>query len=286
MRHRSLSATLLSCAALLAPLGLSAAPAYGADPTAPHAELTPDSGQVVPGGDALAMDATFHNTLDTDITDSFVVAVGVRLAPPAARLTPEQVTVEWFDAGPSVWRPVRLTPGETALSGYLSTDAGLPSVGSLPAGDAARVSLRVRLASGVPSPATLQFVAQGLLQPTASADPVTLMDGKASYSVDAGAASPTPVAGATPVTGGAPDGASGPPSAPAGGTPATTPAEPPSSVPPSSAPPAASGLSDGTGGGGLTDTTTAVIAAAGVAVLVFAAAVAVGVTRRRHRGRP
>ncbi|MCZ0985724.1 hypothetical protein O1M54_08860 [Streptomyces diastatochromogenes] len=135
----------------------------------------------MPGGDPLTVDATFHNTLDTDITDSFIVAVGIRLAPPAPRLTSDQVTVEWFDAGPSVWRPVQLTPGDTALSGYLSTDAGLPSVGSLPAGDSARIPLRVSLASGVPAPTTLQFVTQGLIQPTASVDPAALMDGKASY---------------------------------------------------------------------------------------------------------
>ncbi|MFE1312927.1 hypothetical protein [Streptomyces sp. NPDC058755] len=272
--------SLLSCAALLLPLYLSAAPAYAADPTAPYAELTPDSGEMAPGGDPLTMDATFHNTLDTDITDSFIVAVGIRLAPPADRLTPDQVTVEWFDAGPSVWRPVELTPGDTALSGYLSTDAGLPSVGSLPAGDSARIPLRVSLASGVPAPATLQFVTQGLIQPTTSADPAPLMDGKASYSVVEQATPPPP----TPDTPSA-SLAQGSPVSEAT-TPTDTPSPAPSSAPPSATTPAPSAPSDGAAAGGHTDGgTSASIVAAGVAGLVFAAVVAVGVTLRRRRSR-
>ncbi|MFG2119959.1 hypothetical protein [Streptomyces sp. NPDC048710] len=273
----------MSCAALLIPLYLSAASAHAADPTAPYAELTSDSGEIVPGGDPLTVDATFHNTLDTDITDSFIVAVGIRLAPPADRLTPDQVTVEWFDAGPSVWRPVELTPGDTALSGYLSTDAGLPSVGSLPAGDSARIPLRVSLASGVPAPATLQFVTQGLIQPTTSVDPAPLMDGKASYSVVEQATSPAP----TPDTPSA-SLAQGSPVSEAT-TPTDTPSASPSSPsppPPSATTPAPSALSDGTGGDGHTDgATSASIVAAGVTGLVFAAVVAAGVTLRRRRSR-
>ncbi|MFI9611972.1 hypothetical protein ACIHCM_09820 [Streptomyces sp. NPDC052023] len=42
-------------------------------------------------------------------------------------MTPDQVTVEWFDATVSVWRPVDLTPGGTAPSGYLGTDDGRTS---------------------------------------------------------------------------------------------------------------------------------------------------------------
>ncbi|SOE07818.1 hypothetical protein SAMN06272765_8733 [Streptomyces sp. Ag109_G2-15] len=278
MRRRPLCATLLSCAASIVPLHLSAAPAYAADPAAPYAELTPDSGELVPGGDPLTVDATFHNTLDTDITDSFIVAVGIRLAPPAARLTSDQVTVEWFDAGPSVWRPVQLTPGDTALSGYLSTDAGLPSVGSLPAGDSARIPLRVSLASGVPAPSTLQFVTQGLIQPTASVDPAALMDGKASYSVIERTAAPAPDAASESLAQGSP--------ASDTTAPTDTPSAVSSSAPPSATTPAPSALSDGTGGDGFADTgTSAPIVAGSVAALVFAAVVAVGVTWRRRRGR-
>ncbi|WP_097258871.1 hypothetical protein [Streptomyces sp. Ag109_G2-15] len=268
----------MSCAASIVPLHLSAAPAYAADPAAPYAELTPDSGELVPGGDPLTVDATFHNTLDTDITDSFIVAVGIRLAPPAARLTSDQVTVEWFDAGPSVWRPVQLTPGDTALSGYLSTDAGLPSVGSLPAGDSARIPLRVSLASGVPAPSTLQFVTQGLIQPTASVDPAALMDGKASYSVIERTAAPAPDAASESLAQGSP--------ASDTTAPTDTPSAVSSSAPPSATTPAPSALSDGTGGDGFADTgTSAPIVAGSVAALVFAAVVAVGVTWRRRRGR-
>lgn len=281
MRCRSICATLLSCAALLIPPYPSAASAHAADPTAPYAELAPDSGKMVPGGDPLTVDATFHNTLDTDITDSFIVAVGIRLAPPADRLTPDQVTVEWFDAGPSVWRPVELTAGDTALSGYLSTDAGLPSVGSLPAGDSARIPLRVSLASGVPAPTTLQFVTQGLIQPTTSVDPAPLMDGKASYSVveQATFPPPTPDTPSASLAQGSPVGETT--------TPTGAPSAPPSSSPPSATTPTPSALSDGTGGDGHTDGgfTSASIVAAGVAGLVFAAVVTVGVTLRRRRSR-
>ncbi|MEU1403067.1 hypothetical protein ABZ471_12015 [Streptomyces sp. NPDC005728] len=282
-------ATLASCAALLIPLCLSAAPAYATDPAAPYAELTPDSGEIVPGGGPLTVDATFHNTLDTDITDSFIVAVGIRLAPPATRLTSDQVTMEWFDAGPSVWRPVQLTPGDTALSGYLGTDAGLPSVGSLPAGDSARIPLRFSLASGVPAPSTLQFVAQGLIQPTTSVDPVALMDGKASYSVAGQATAPAPDADSSSQT--APSSqtassqtASSTASLSRGST--ASGAATPTGTPPVAAP-APSALSGGTGGKGLAGTgTSASIVAICVAALVFATVVAIGLTRQRRRRRP
>ncbi|MEV7991866.1 hypothetical protein AB0O67_08105 [Streptomyces sp. NPDC086077] len=94
----------------------TATPAHAADPTAPYAELAPDSGKPVPGGQPLSVNALFHNTLDTDVTDSFIVAVGVRLAPPATPLTADQITVEWFDAAASVWRAVELTPGGEQLA--------------------------------------------------------------------------------------------------------------------------------------------------------------------------
>ncbi|MEU5098070.1 hypothetical protein [Streptomyces sp. NPDC020996] len=269
-------------------LCLSAAPSSAAAPAAPYAELTPDSGQISPGGAPLTVDATFHNMLNTDIRDSFIVAVGIRLAPAVARLTPDQVTVEWFDAGPSVWRPVQLTPGDTALSGYLSTDAGLPSVGSLPAGDSARVPLRVSLASGVPAPATLQFVAQGLIQPTASVDPVPLMDGKASYSVVDQATPPAPET--LPTTNTASATASLSRGGPASGaaTPTATPSAVPSSSHPSATSPAPAPLaqSGGSGGDGLTDSAPpASIVGGGVAALVFAAGIALIMTRHRRRGR-
>ncbi len=282
MRRGFLCTSPLSCVALLLPLYLSAAPAHAADPTAPYAELSPDSGEMAPGGDPLTVDATFHNTLDSDITDSFVVAVGIRLAPPAERLTPDQVTVEWFDAGPSVWRPVELTSGDTALSGYLSTDAGLPSVGSLPAGDSARIPLRVSLASGVPAPSTLQFVTQGLIQPTTSVDPAPLMDGKASYSVVEQATSPTP----TPDTASASASAGLAQESPVreATTPAGSPSPAPSSPPPSATTPAPSALSDGTTeDGSAGGATAAAVVAAGVAGLVFAVVVTVGVALRRRR---
>ncbi|MEU9986600.1 hypothetical protein AB0E10_07290 [Streptomyces sp. NPDC048045] len=269
---------------MLLPPCLSAAPSYAADRAAPYVELTPDSGQVEPGGSPLALDATFHNTLDTDITNSFIVAVGIRLAPPAARLSPAQVVVEWFDAGPSVWRPVKLTPGETALSGYLSTDAGLPSVGSLPAGDSARISLRVSLASGVPAPATLQFVAQGLIQPTAASAPATLMDGKASYTVVDEGTGTTPAPGSAPATapGSATPGLQQDTPVSDTATPDDSPSTGPSSSPPSAAAP---GPGDGAGDRPTDSATSAPIVAAGVAALVFAAGVTLVMIRRGRRGR-
>ncbi|WP_329222553.1 hypothetical protein OG352_35500 [Streptomyces sp. NBC_01485] len=307
MRRRAFFTTLLGCAAFLFSvgfsLGVSAVPAQAADPVAPYVELTPNFGQLAPGGTALAVDALFHNTLATAITDSFIVAVGIRLAPPAAPLTPQQVTVEWFDVGASVWRAVELTPGDTALSGFLSTDAGAPSVGSLPAGGTARIGLRISLAASVPTATTLQFVTQGLVQPSPLVDPVALMDGKASYAVTttptagdsaSASASTSPSASvsvsvsasasATPS-----DSASG--SASASSAASTTPSwsfpsAVPSAVPTLSAVPVPSALSGGTGGDQLADTgTPAVAAVAGAAAVVCATGVALAVTRRPRHGR-
>ncbi|MFE6821063.1 hypothetical protein [Streptomyces sp. NPDC057690] len=292
MRRRAFFATLLGWAVLLFLAGLTAAPAQAADPVAPYVELTPDSGQLVPGGAPLTVDALFHNTLDTDITDSFIVSVGIRLAPPAAPLTPQQVRVEWFDAAASVWRAVELTPGATALSGFLSTDAGLPSVGSLPAGGTARIGLRIALAARVPTANTVQFVAQGLVQPSPLIDPVALMDGKASYAV---VAQPTATGSASPsVSPGADSSASPTPSVSASvsGSPSVSAA--PSAAVPSGAPslsavpaPAAPrALSGGTGGEQLANSgSPAPAAAAGVAALVVAAGAALAATRRRRHGR-
>ncbi|MGW1781191.1 hypothetical protein ACWCQQ_18910 [Streptomyces sp. NPDC002143] len=252
---------------------------------APYVELAPDSGQLSPGGTPLTVDAVFHNTLDTAITDSFIVAVGIRLAPPAPLLTPQQVTVEWFDAAASVWRAVELTSGTTALSGYLSTDAGLPSVGSLPAAGSARIGLRVSLAPEVPTATTLQFVAQGLIQPSPLIEPVVLMDGKASYTVvtqptatNSPSASASTSASATPSDTVTPsDDASG------SSTPSSSPT---SGAPTLSAVPAPSALTGGTGGDQLANSgTPAAAAIAGVAVLVCAAGVALAVTRRPAHGR-
>ncbi|MEV5906200.1 hypothetical protein AB0L81_41035, partial [Streptomyces sp. NPDC052127] len=268
MRRRAFFATLLGCAVFLFLAGLTAAPAQAADPVAPYVELAPDNAQLAPGGAPLAVDALFHNTLDTDITDSFIVSVGIRLAPPAAPLTPQQVRVEWFDAAASVWRAVELTPGDTALSGFLSTDAGLPSVGSLPAGGTARIGLRIALAAQVPAPNVVQFVAQGLVQPSPLIDPVALMDGKASYAVVAqppatGSASPSvgpsadagastsPTASVSASVSGSPS-VSAAPSAPSGG--------PSLSAVPAPAVPRA--LSGGTGGEQLANSGSPALAAA------------------------
>ncbi|MFE2583114.1 hypothetical protein [Streptomyces sp. NPDC059378] len=236
----------------------------------------------MPGGTPLAVDALFHNTLDTDITDSFIVAVGLRLAPPATALTPDQVTVEWYDSAASVWRAVELTPSETALTGYLSTDAGLPSVGSLPAGGTARIALRVSLVAAVPAGTTLQFVAQGLIQPLPEIDPVLLMDGKASYSVVAkttpsNSASTTPSGSAT---------ASGSASASASATPSASSSATASAAPTFSDAPAPSPLSGGTQGDQLADTgTPGLTAVAGMAALVCAAGTALALTLRLRRDR-
>ncbi|MFB7336858.1 hypothetical protein ACFC00_35345 [Streptomyces adustus] len=283
MRRRPFFAALLGCATLLLSLVISAAPAGAADPVAPYVELAPASGQVVPGGTPLTVDALFHNTLDTAITDSFIVAVGLRLAPPATALTPDQVKVEWYDATASVWRAVELTSGETALSGYLSTDAGLPSVGSLPAGGTARISLRVSLVAAVPIDTTLQFVAQGLVQPLPEIDPVLLMDGKASYSVVA-KTTPSTSASASPsgtVSASATPSDSASASASATASPSTT-----SAAPTLSDAPAPSALSGGTGGDQLADTgTPGVTAVAGAAALVCAAGTALALTLRLRRDR-
>ncbi|MFH0177661.1 hypothetical protein [Streptomyces cacaoi] len=285
MRRRAFFATLLGWAAFLFLPGLTATPAQAADPVAPYVELTPNTGQLTPGGAPLTVDALFHNTLDTDITDSFIVSVGIRLAPPAVALTPQQVTVEWFDAAASVWRAVELTPGDTALSGFLSTDSGLPSVGSLPAGGTARIGLRISLAAQVPTANTVQFVAQGLIQPSPLIDPVALMDGKASYAVVAqptGSASPSVSASAS-----ASASASTSPSASVSVS--ATPSSPAlSGVPTLSAVPAPAApqaLSGGTGGEQLADSGTPALAAVGVAALVVAAGAALAATRLRRNGR-
>ncbi|SEQ18857.1 hypothetical protein SAMN04487983_1003271 [Streptomyces sp. yr375] len=300
MRRRAFFATLLSCAALLISvafsLGISAAPAQAADPIAPYVELTPDSGQLAPGGSALAVDALFHNTLDTAVTDSFIVAVGIRLAPPAALLTSRQVTVEWFDVGASVWRAVELTPGDTALSGFLSTDAGAPSVGSLPAGGTARIGLRISLAATVPTATTVQFVTQGLVEPSPLIDPVALMDGKASYTVTTPPTASNSASSSTSASASASASVSASVSASASATPAhsasgtATPSRSSSAsaVPTMSAVPVPvpSALSGGTGGGQLADSgTPAVAAVAGAAALVCATGVALAVTRRTRHGR-
>ncbi|QOV44882.1 hypothetical protein [Streptomyces chromofuscus] len=261
-------------------------PAHAADPTAPYAELAPDSGRLVPGGQPLRVDALFHNTLDADVTDSFIVAVGARLAPPPSALTPDQITVEWFDAAASVWRSVELTSGDTALSGYLSTDDGLPSVGSLPAGETARIGLRISLARAVPTSTTLQFVAQGLVQPIPGVDPVPLMDGKASYSVVAEAtATPSPTATATSSVSASPSDSASPSrsvSASATTSVSATPSTPStSSAPPAPAP---SSLSGGSGGDQLADSGTPGLALlVGTAAVVSTGGVALVVTRRPRR---
>lgn len=291
MRRRAFFATLPGWAAFLFLAGLTAAPAQAADPVAPYVELTPDTGQLVPGGAPLTVDALFHNTLNTDITDSFIVSVGIRLAPPASPLTPQQVRVEWFDAAASVWRAVELTPGDTALSGFLSTDAGLPSVGSLPAGGTPRIGLRIALAAQVPTANTVQFVAQGLVQPSPLIDPVALMDGKASYAV---VAQPTATGSASPsVSPSADAGASASPTASASvsGSPSVS-AAPSAAVPSGDpslsavpAPAAPRALSGGTGGEQLANSGSPASAAAGVAALVVAAGAALAATRRRRHGR-
>ncbi|MGW2046101.1 hypothetical protein ACWCPF_13075 [Streptomyces sp. NPDC001858] len=257
---------------------------------APYVELAPDSGQLSPGGTPLTVDAVFHNTLDTPITDSFIVAVGIRLAPPAALLTPQQVTVEWFDAAASVWRAVELTSGTIALSGYLSTDAGLPSVGSLPAAGSARIGLRISLAADVPTATMLQFVAQGLIQPSPLIDPVVLMDGKASYAVvtpttatnspsasASASASPSASTSASPSPGVTPSDTA----TPGGGVSGSS---TPSSSP-TSAVPAPSALTGGAGGDQLADSgTPAAVALTGVAALVCAAGIALAASRRPAHG--
>ncbi|MFD7937714.1 hypothetical protein ACFV4T_24795 [Streptomyces sp. NPDC059755] len=293
MRRRAFFATLLGWAVFLLLAGLTAAPAQAADPVAPYVELTPDTGQLVPGGAPLTVDALFHNTLDTDITDSFIVTVGIRLAPPASPLTPQQVRVEWFDAAASMWRAVELTPGDTALSGFLGADAGLPSVGSLPAGGTARIGLRIALTARVPAPNTVQFVAQGLVQPSPLIDPVALMDGKASYAVVAqptatGSASPSvsPSADASAsstVSASVSDSVSGSPSVSAAPSEAVPSGDPSLSAVPAPADPRA--LSGGTGGQQLANSGSPAPAAAGVAALLVAAGAALAATRRRRHGR-
>jgi hypothetical protein len=54
---------------------------------------------------------------------------------------------------------------------------------AIPAVQTVRIRLRLALAEDVPVGNTLQFVAQGLIQPVPEVDPVTLMEGKASYAV-------------------------------------------------------------------------------------------------------
>ncbi|MGW1541309.1 hypothetical protein ACWCPM_13910 [Streptomyces sp. NPDC002309] len=284
MRRRSFFAALLGCAVFLFGSISAAAPVHAADPVAPYAELAPDTGDLVPGGEPLSVDALFHNTLDTDVTDSFIVAVGARLAPPATPLTADQITVEWFDAAASVWRAVELTPGSTALSGYLSTDEGLPSVGTLPAGETMRIGLRISLAREVPTSTTLQFVVQGLIQPIPQVDPVTLMDGTASYSVVPEAtatASPT----ATGSTSASPSESATPSASASASVSASVPAEPSPSPSLTSVAPAPSALFGGGGGAQLAESGTPGLAVvAGATALVSAGAVALVLIRRPRRG--
>ncbi|MYS64767.1 hypothetical protein GTW66_11975 [Streptomyces sp. SID5473] len=167
------------------------AAAADADPAVPFAKVVPDSG-AIHLTEPLTVEVEFHNTLSTPITDSFIVAVGLRLAPPAAALTPQQVKAEWYDSGASTWRTVELTQGATALSGFLTVDGGLPSVGSIPAKGVAKVRLRLTLDQAVPVGEKLQFVGQGLIQFFPGTEPVLLMDGKASYDVTAARPTPTP----------------------------------------------------------------------------------------------
>ncbi|MFJ4466799.1 hypothetical protein ACIP2X_04675 [Streptomyces sp. NPDC089424] len=262
------------------------APAHAAEPAVPYAELTPETGELVPGGEPLGVDALFHNTLDTDVTESFIVAVGVRLAPPATPLTADQITVEWFDATASVWRAVELTPGVTALSGYLSTDDGLPSVGTLPAGRTMRIGLRVSLAGEVPTSTTLQLVTQGLIQPIPQVDPVLLMDGKASYSV-VPESTPTasPTASATSSGSASPTASTTPGESASASDPASASAEPSPSSASSLSPvvPAPSALSGG-GGDQLAESGTPGLAVVtGAAALVAAGAVVLVAIRRPRR---
>lgn len=260
------------------------APAHAVDPAAPFAELAPATGELVPGGEPLAVDALFHNTLETDITESFIVAVGVRLAPPATPLTADQVTVEWFDAAASVWRAVELTPGTSALFGHLSTDDGMPSVGTLPAGETMRIGLRISLAPAVPTATTLQFVTQGLIQPIPQVDPVMLMDGKASYSVVPQAtATATPSTSPTGSAGPSPSESATPSETPSASASASVSAEPSPSL--TSVAPAPSSLSGGSGGEQLAESGTPGLAVvAGAAALVTSGAVALVVIRRPRRG--
>ncbi|MEW1545280.1 hypothetical protein [Streptomyces tsukubensis] len=174
-----------------APAGSVPAAAADADPAVPYARIVPASG-AIHVTEPLTVEVEFHNTLDTPITDSFIVAVGLRLAPPAAALTPQQVKAEWYDSGASTWRTIELTQGATALSGFLTVDGGLPSVGSIPAKGVAKVRLRLTLDRAVPVGEKLQFVGQGLIQFFPGTEPVLLMDGKASYDITAARPTPTP----------------------------------------------------------------------------------------------
>ncbi|MEU9606248.1 hypothetical protein [Streptomyces sp. NPDC048057] len=195
--------------AVLVAAGLLAAtpttPAYAAasaslqaaDPVAPFAKITPASGPIPVAG-PLTVEVEFHNTLDTPITDSFIVGVGLRLAPPATALTPQQTVLTWYDATAGTWRPVSLSQGQIALTGFLTVDGGLPSTGSIPAKGTAKVRLRITLDKDVKVGEKLQFVAQGLIQIAPGVDPVPLMDGTASYAVAAARPSPSPSPSATP----------------------------------------------------------------------------------------
>ncbi|QUC58831.1 hypothetical protein IOD14_19635 [Streptomyces sp. A2-16] len=279
VRRGLFSAALLGVSLLFVP-AMAATSAQAADPTAPRAELAPGEGELVPGGKSLSIDALFHNSLDTDITDSFIVAVGARLAPPAAKLTPDQIRIEWFDAASARWRSVELTAGETALSGYLSTDEGLPSVGSLPAGQTARIGLRVSIAAEVSPATTLQFVTQGLLQPVPDAEPVPLMDAKASYSVVA-EASGTPTPTSTPTQ--SPSASASRTSKPTGGASASVSLSPSAS---GSSGAEASALPADGGGDQLADSGVprlAVIVGTAAFVLVCVGGFAFTVTRRLRR---
>lgn len=177
-----------------APASVSAS--LQADPVAPFAKVTPASGPI-PVAEPLTVEVEFHNTLDAPVTDSLIVGVGVRLAPPATALTPQKVVLTWYDATASTWRPVQLSQGQTALTGFLTVDGGLPSTGSIPAKGTAKVRLRIVLDEDVKVGEKLQFVAQGLIQIAPGIDPVPLMDGTASYVVAAAGPSPSPSPSAT-----------------------------------------------------------------------------------------
>ncbi|MEU5973218.1 hypothetical protein [Streptomyces sp. NPDC047315] len=192
-----LAATPTTPAYAAAPAPASVSASLQADPVAPFARVTPASGPI-PVAEPLTVEVEFHNTLDAPVTDSLIVGVGVRLAPPATALTPQKVALTWYDATASTWRPVQLSQGQTALTGFLTVDGGLPSTGSIPAKGTAKVRLRIVLAEDVKVGEKLQFVAQGLIQIAPGIDPVPLMDGTASYVVAAAGPSPSPSPTTTP----------------------------------------------------------------------------------------
>jgi hypothetical protein len=166
--------------------------AHAAGTVAPFVDVVPNSGPIAVGGAALPVALTFHNTTTGNLDQDFFVAVAFRLAPPAPALTTQELTVEWKDG--TTWRPVDLfDAGGGALAGYLTTDGGLPSVGSIPAGQSAEVDVRFTLSAKTPL-GKLQFIGSGYVQPDPAVDPVDLMDGTATYAVVASLPTPTPPA--------------------------------------------------------------------------------------------